>query len=88
MSRATTQIIRNTKKADLGVRFKKSIPVYLLILPSTALIIIFHYLPIFGIAIAFQDYSVYKLEGFWNKFRLLHCGTIIDRYRALFSRCH
>lgn len=40
--------------------FKKSIPIYLLILPSLILLIIFHYLPIFGIAIAFQDYSVFK----------------------------
>ena len=40
--------------------FKKAIPIYLLILPSLILLIIFHYLPIFGIAIAFQDYSVFK----------------------------
>ncbi len=60
MSKVISHTIQSVGKTDLVIRFKKSIPVYLLILPSIMLVIIFHYLPIFGIAIAFQDYSVYK----------------------------
>lgn len=45
------------RKTSFSVRFKKAIPIYLLLLPSLALLIVFHYLPIFGIAIAFEDYS-------------------------------
>jgi len=43
-----------------AISLKKSIPAYLLILPALILLIVFHYLPIFGITMAFQDYSVFK----------------------------
>ncbi|HOJ09950.1 MAG TPA: ABC transporter permease subunit [Clostridiales bacterium] len=60
MNKEISQTTLKSKKPDILIRFRKSIPVYMLILPSTALLLIFHYLPIFGISIAFQDYSVYK----------------------------
>lgn len=38
----------------------RDIPRYLLILPALVLLIVFSYGPIYGIVIAFQDFSVYK----------------------------
>lgn len=43
-------------------RFKKNrdLPIYLLLLPGVLLLFIFHYLPLFGILIAFKDYIPFK----------------------------
>jgi putative aldouronate transport system permease protein len=100
MSKAISQAHPQVRKKDLRVRFKNSIPIYLLILPSTLLILVFHYLPIFGIAIAFQDYSVYKgvfgstwagfkyFERFLsdpNYWRVMRNTLIINIYDIIFS---
>lgn len=42
------------------VKFKKNIPLHLMLLPGVLLILIFNYLPMGGIAMAFQDYKVTK----------------------------
>jgi len=46
--------------STLAVKFKKSIPVYMLLLPGMLLLLLFHYWPIFGIMIAFKDFSPFK----------------------------
>lgn len=38
----------------------RDLPVYLLILPAFALLAVFHYVPLYGIVIAFQDFSPYR----------------------------
>ena len=37
--------------------WKKSIPYLLLVLPAALYLLIFHYLPIFGVVVAFKDYN-------------------------------
>lgn len=49
---------RNTR--NIRSRFKKSMPIYVLLLPAMLLLLVFHYAPIFGIIIAFKDFSPFK----------------------------
>jgi putative aldouronate transport system permease protein len=48
------------RKTRLGIRLKKSVPVYMLLLPGVTLLILFHYFPIYGIVIAFKDFSPFR----------------------------
>lgn len=56
------------KKKSLGERIKKELHhnwiLYLMILPVLAYYIIFHYWPMYGIVMAFQDFTIKK--GFFN----------------------
>ena len=45
-------------------KLKKSFPLYLLLLPAVIYVFIFHYIPMYGIQIAFRDFSVKK--GIWG----------------------
>lgn len=58
-------------KKDLRQRFKKSLPIYVLLIPAMSLLLIFHYAPIFGIVIAFKDFSPFKgiLGSSWAGFK-------------------
>lgn len=47
--------MKNKPKKMKGI--KKSIPLYILLLPSAALLFCFAYLPMYGLVIAFKDYS-------------------------------
>ena len=53
-------IVSAGKKARLHTRLRKSLVVYALFLPSFLLVLIFHYFPIYGIAMAFEDFSPFK----------------------------
>ena len=44
------------KKAPLKTRLKKSMPIYALLLPGVLLLFFFHYVPIYGLLIAFKSY--------------------------------
>lgn len=58
--------------------FKSNIMLYILILPGLLYLIIFHYLPMFGVVIVFQDFSIVKgilgspWVGFQNFTTLFH----------------
>ena len=49
---------------------------YLMVLPALAYYILFHYMPMFGLVIAFQDYKV--VHGFlgseWVGLKHISCG--------------
>lgn len=51
-----TKGVKGTQ-ASLGRRMKKSIPLYILLLPSAVLLFCFAYLPMYGLIIAFKDFS-------------------------------
>ncbi len=50
-------IPQNSFKARCARDFKKNYVLYLLVLPVLAYYVIFHYLPMYGVIIAFKDYS-------------------------------
>lgn len=58
--------------------FKQKLPLHLMILPAVLLIFIYHYIPLFGVIIAFQDYKTYtgflgsKFVGFDNFIKLFN----------------
>lgn len=45
------------KKSRRLLLLKRSVPLYLLILPSLILLIVFTYIPMYGVTIAFKDYK-------------------------------
>ena len=58
--------LRNRKKAIIWKRLLECWQLYVLILPAFVYIILFHYLPMYGIVIAIQDYNPAK--GFFGTF--------------------
>jgi len=46
------------------IRFKSVFILYMLLLPSMLLLLVFNYFPMYGLIISFQDYSVFR--GFWH----------------------
>lgn len=59
------KVLSNNRKQQTTVlkrrtRLKKYLPIYMLLLPSMLLLLVFHYAPIFGIVIAFKNYSPFK----------------------------
>lgn len=54
----------NTKDSERLKKFKKSIPLFVLLLPSLILLICFAYIPMYGIILAFKDYS--PSLGIWG----------------------
>ena len=53
------KISNDTKgaKVSLGRGLKRSIPLYILLFPSAVLLFCFAYIPMYGLIIAFKDYS-------------------------------
>lgn len=47
---------------SVKIRFKmnRDIPIYLLIIPAFTLLVIFHYIPIYGIVMGFENFSPFK----------------------------
>ena len=91
---------RKSPSTSLRVRFKKAIPIYMLLMPSVVLLIIFHYFPIYGILIAFKDFSPFKgiLGSDWvgfkyfvnfltdeNFWRVMRNTILINVYQLIFG---
>lgn len=53
-----------TKRERRLACFKKELPLYLMMLPGVGFALVFSYLPMFGLVMAFEDYS--PLRGFKN----------------------
>jgi putative aldouronate transport system permease protein len=68
--------MRLTPRARLWNRIKREKFIYFLVSPGLVLLIVYSYLPMFGVAIAFQDYSPFKgaLGSPWVGFK--HFRTI------------
>lgn len=52
-----TTICKASQRSTSGRRLKRSIPLYILLLPSAILLFCFAYLPMYGLVIAFKDYA-------------------------------
>lgn len=57
-------ILNESKTSKMMEQLKKSGPLYVLLLPSIILLICFTYLPMYGLVIAFKDYS--PALGIWS----------------------
>ena len=59
MTKKTQQLTnaRRFKKGGFLDEMSKNWPIYLMAVPGVALLFVFHYMPMFGVAVAFQDYS-------------------------------
>ncbi len=66
------------KGKRLGVRLKKQLGYHLLIFPAVVLTVIFNYIPMGGLVIAFKDYRL--RSGIWKS---AWCG--LDNFRNIFS---
>lgn len=96
----TARIKPRRKEGKLYFKGSRDIPRFLLILPALALILVFNYGPIYGIIIAFQDYSPYKgitgstfvgfkyFETFLkdeNFWRVMRNTIVINFYQLIFG---
>lgn len=86
MSVARTPII-GPKKVTAWSRIKKSKMLYLIFLPVVVYYLVFHYAPMFGVAIAFKDYNAFKgfmdspwvgLDHFKSFFGSMYFGRLIS----------
>nr|WP_225418938.1 ABC transporter permease subunit [Lacticaseibacillus jixianensis] len=57
MSDESTAQLKLRRKARKRRDLKKSLPLYILLLPSAVLLLIFAYIPLYGLVMAFQNYS-------------------------------
>jgi putative aldouronate transport system permease protein len=54
------ELIRKPKTKNAFVRFAKQLDIQMMVLPALLLIIVFSYIPMYGVLMAFQDYSIFK----------------------------
>jgi len=59
VKKSTTVIPETNRRAELWRRIKKNKLIYLMILPGILYFLIYKYLPMYGLIIAFQDYKPY-----------------------------
>ncbi|MDO4285468.1 MAG: ABC transporter permease subunit [Eubacteriales bacterium] len=57
---ANTRSGYRAPKVSWGRDFKRNWPVYVMFLPALIMTVVLHYIPMFGIVMAFQDYEVIK----------------------------
>lgn len=69
---------RDLNRDRLSVRLRKELPFHLMLLPGVILVLIFKYIPMVGLSIAFQDYS--PLFGIFDQD---WCG--LENFRYIFS---
>ncbi|WP_029192264.1 ABC transporter permease [Paenibacillus harenae] len=55
-----TELMLKPKKRNVFIRFVKQLDIQLMVLPALLLIIVFSYIPMYGVLMAFQDYSIFK----------------------------
>ena len=60
----TVKVMNNRSSADIGRRIKRLWPAYIMLIPVVAWYIIFNYIPMAGLSIAFKKFSIIK--GMWD----------------------
>ncbi|MCL2059924.1 MAG: sugar ABC transporter permease [Oscillospiraceae bacterium] len=62
-----SEIVRAQRKKSYGkqfAKFKREIPLHIMLIPSIVIVFIYHYLPMFGIIMAFQRFN--PILSFWS----------------------
>ncbi|XEC94023.1 ABC transporter permease [Paenibacillus tarimensis] len=67
-------------KLNWGRGIRKTWPLHLLILPATIIAVVFHYVPIFGLVMAFQDYKPWLgfMKSEWVGLKHFHSLFMFD----------
>ena len=50
---------KRTAKRQNRYRLRRSLPLYVLLIPGLVMIFLFHYLPMYGVVIGFKDYNIF-----------------------------
>lgn len=58
-----TRVMERKKTRGLAVRLWKQWELQLMVIPALLIVFIFSYIPMYGVLMAFQDYSIF--DGFW-----------------------
>ena len=90
--RRSKQMSSSTKTGQkLRKRFKKELPFHLMLLPAVVMVVLFKYIPMAGLSIAFQDYSplysIFEQEWCgWENFKYIFSLSTFPRviYNTLF----
>ena len=90
--RRRKQMSSSTKMGrKLRKRFKKELPFHLMLLPAVLMVVLFKYIPMAGLSIAFQDYSplysIFEQEWCgWENFKYIFSLSTFPRviYNTLF----
>ena len=64
MSRFDTGVQRNKKKSKFFIEFIRQWELQVMVIPAIILVVVFSYIPMFGIVIAFQNYKIGDFFGF------------------------
>lgn len=95
-----TNTVTMNHKASLRAHMRRALPIYCMLAPGIIAHLAFHYFPIYGIIIAFKDFSPYK--GIWgspwvgllhfryflsdnNFWRVMSNTLIINLYKLIFE---
>lgn len=54
------ELVLKPKKKKAFLRFMRQMDIQMMVLPALLLIIVFSYIPMYGVLMAFQDYSIFK----------------------------
>lgn len=68
MQKVSPALPRMGKAARLGRTLKADWMLYALLVPGLLYVILFHYIPMYGVTYAFRDYSVVSGAGAWQGF--------------------
>lgn len=70
--------LRKLQTNKLGLKIRRNWVLYLFVLPAILYYIIFHYVPIYGVQIAFQDYKVGEVFGQSEWVGFKHFETFVN----------
>ncbi|GIF73021.1 ABC transporter permease [Asanoa siamensis] len=75
---------RARRRVPLRARLRRDWPLLVMVLPGALLLLVFHYVPVLGNVVAFQDYNPYRGDSALQA--LLGSPFIgLDNFRALFA---
>jgi putative aldouronate transport system permease protein len=77
-------VSRRRRRAPLRARLRRDWPLLVMVAPGVLLLFVFHYLPVLGNAVAFQDYNPYLGDSPLQAF-LASPWIGLDNFRLLFA---